>query len=315
MPPVLENRSLANQNVLVAGGTGFVGQVLARKLEERGAFVTVLSRRHPREICTRRTIVVDDWHPQALGRALSPHRYDAVFNLAVYGVAPAARDIGQMMRINVDVASALVCAAKACGARMYVHVGSCSEYDASSATSAIAEEHLLQARGLYGASKAAGTLVACATAAAEELAFVAARLFHVYGSGESDHRLMPTLARRLSAGERVPLSPGTQVRDFLHVDDAADGLLSLACAGMANGGQHIVNLGSGVATSVRDFALAVSAATRTSPSLLGFGDIQFRPDDVMHLVADTRRLRGLTDWRPKRDVTTGIVQALQGLKA
>lgn len=314
MPHALEDRPLADRDVLVAGGTGFIGRVLARKLEEGGASVFVLARRQHPSSGTRRSIVVEDWSPQALERALAPHRFAAVFNLAAYGVSPMARDADEMVRVNVAAASALVRAAKACGAKVHVHVGSCSEYDASLATTAIAEDHPLETRRLYGASKAAGTLVASAAAAAEELAFVAARLFHVYGPGEADYRLMPTLARRLLAGERVPLSPGTQVRDFLHVDDAVGGLIALASAGMANGGQHIVNLGSGAAKSVRDFALAVAAATRTSPGLLGFGDLQFRHDDVMHLVADTRRLEKLTAWRPRCDVATGIAAALEGLR-
>ena len=50
------------------------------------------------------------------------------------------------------------------------------------------------------------------------------RFFKVYGEGEAPHRLLPSLVAGLARRERVPLSEGTQVRDFIHVDDVVAGL-------------------------------------------------------------------------------------------
>ena len=74
---------------------------------------------------------------------------------------------------------------------------------------------------LYGAAKHALHTVAAryAEQAGFELAW--GRIFFVYGPGEPDGRLVPSVGRALLAGEPVPTTRGDQVRDFMHVEDVA----------------------------------------------------------------------------------------------
>jgi GDP-4-dehydro-6-deoxy-D-mannose reductase len=178
----------------------------------------------------------------------------------------------------------------------------------------IDETASLEATKLYGATKAAGALMALASGAALGLPSVNLRLFNVYGPGEAPHRLLPALRESLLRGEVVPLSEGLQVRDFVHVDDACTALLvalSSVIKGALPTGHYNVCTGEG--TSVRTFALGVAKAMNADPSLLRFGALPLRPDDQPRVVGDPSAIRSHTGWRPRLTVNQGIAETLSDL--
>lgn len=299
--------SMRGQSVLVTGAGGLIGRRLVARLVEAGASITTLGRSARPEIPGHATLV-ERFRGDAIRSVMKGLAFDHVFHLAAYGVDPKARDLTEMVEVNV--AASLALAETVIARHSYVHVGSCSEYAPRHDGRCLNEADALETGKLYGATKAAATIASCAITTSRNLPFVAARLFHVYGPGEAPHRLLPSLAAQLKRGERVPLSPGTQVRDFMSVMDAADGLIALAGACSERGGQTIVNLCTGEAASVRQFAEAACRAVDAPQDLLDFGALQFRPDDVMHLVGDTAALHKMTSWRPRYTLSEGIKMAL-----
>ena len=215
-----------------------------------------------------------------------------------------------MFRVNVDVTRKLVEEAAGWPARAFVLTGSGSEYALDDASEPVTESHPLETAELYGASKAAGTISALASAHAHGLPLAVARLFGVYGLGEAPHRLLPSLAAGLRTGNRVPLSNGTQRRDFLFVDDVVDALLALAAAVEKDRSQIVVNVGTGEPVSVRAFARQVASELGASPDLLGFGDLPRRPKDAELFSGCPELMRAYTGWLPKVDIATGIRQVL-----
>ena len=80
-----------------------------------------------------------------------------------------------------------------------------------------------------------------------------ARLFYLYGPGEDPRRLVASIIRSLLRSESVAISPGEQVRDFLHVDDVAAAIAHIA-EGELTGP---VNVGSGIPVTVAHLARTV----------------------------------------------------------
>src|SRR4029077_7562100 len=155
---------------------------------------------------------------------LGSQNFDVIFHLAAYGVYPADRDLDQMVRINVDLAATLVGLCQARGAR-FVMAGTFSEYQPPATQTTLTENSPLETSKIYGASKAAGGLLATAIAANLGVRLRILRLFKVYGPGEASHRLLPNLVTGLSQGRRIPLSAGTQVLDFVYVEDVVEALM------------------------------------------------------------------------------------------
>ena len=120
-----------------------------------------------------------------------------------------------------------------------------------------------------------------------------ARLFGVFGPGEGPTRLIPTLVRQLAIGQRVPLSDGNQLRDFVHVNDVCRILKTLADS--SGSFPSVLNIGTGKSVSVREVCESVADYLGADRQLLGFGDMARRIVDQDILVADVSRLGGFTD--------------------
>lgn len=298
---------------LLTGGAGFIGSNLAETLIAAGIDVVALGRR----ACTIdgvANIEVARLDADTLQDAMATHRVDVVFHLAAAGVHPADRDRSELIRVNAMLPSDLVAGAKAAGVAAVVLMGSSAEY-AAHAGDLLAEDMALETQKIYGASKAAGSLLALATAAEQRLPVAVLRAFNVYGPGEASHRLLPGLATKLGRLESVDLSVGTQVRDFVYVGDACEGLLAAATAlkeGHMTSG--VYNLSTGCGTSVCSFARAVARRLGVDESLLRFGALPLRPDDLPAVVGNPARLHRATGWQARHSLDEGIDAALRRLE-
>jgi nucleoside-diphosphate-sugar epimerase len=221
-----------------------------------------------------------------------------------------------MLRINVDLPALVVHLCKERGTRL-VMAGTFSEYQRPAERRPLTEQSPLEMGKIYGASKAAGGIVASALAERLGVKLRLLRFFNVYGEGEAPHRLLPSLVAGLSRGKRVPLSVGTQVRDFIYVKDVVEACIK-AGDGMMSSSRHSAttwNVCTGVGHSVRAFAALVAQVMGKPAELLGFGDLPMRADDEPYLVGDGARMFGDLGWRPKHDLEAGIRAAVAILMA
>lgn len=294
-------------DVLLTGGSGFIGGRLARRLRDEGHRVTLLLR-PGRSVPGYDIIDVSTFDAGSIEIALQHRSFDAVINLAAAGVKPDDRDPGRTFDLNVSFARLLLDAAARSGATTFIQAGSSAEY-ADEAVSPLDRSRPLQSRRLYGASKATATLMVSALGPAMGLNTLTLRLFNVYGPGEAPHRLLPSLVKALAAGERVPLSEGLQERDFIHVDDVCQAFLhALSWASQASG--SIVDVCTGQATSVRQFAETVADTIGADRRLLAFGEIAMRPDDLMKTVGNPDPMRSLLNWQPTLTLDAGVRRAV-----
>lgn len=300
------------QRVFVTGATGFVGSFVVRQLVAQGRQVAILLR--PESNAWRIEDVLDQVNVipgtmeevAAFAPALASFQPEAVAHLAWRGVTNAFRnDISQTL--NVQESIALYTAARDGGCRRFVGVGSQAEYGPVSAR--LDEQVPTRPTTVYGAAKLSTALMLGRLAEADGVAFAWLRLFSSYGPKDDPSWLLPYLARRLMAGERPALTKGEQIWDYIYVEDAAAAVVAAIDADEAG----CFNLGSGVGRSLRSIIEAVR--DRIDPGLpLGFGEVPYRPDQVMHLEADITALTTATGWRPAVDIEDGIDKTITWLR-
>lgn len=299
---------------LVLGATGFLGRWVARALCESGAVVH-LGVRDPERMAPlldpyaiEGTIhEVDMCCPEQIMALIASVHPAITFNLAGYGVDRSERDEEQAFQINDRLLGVLVDAiaevpdASWSGQRL-VHVGSALEY--GRAPGNLAESTRPEPTTLYGRSKLAGTRRLAQGCAAHNVCGLTARLFTVYGPGEHEGRLLPSLLDAAGHTETVPLSLGSQKRDFAYVEDIADGLVRLGSAQTEPG--DVVNLATGRLLTVRAFIETTATVLGISRSRLAFGAVPIRAEEMNHDPVCVDRLRELTDWLPSCDLEAGI---------
>jgi len=240
----------------------------------------------------------------ALAEALAAHRPDALLHLAWSGVANSARFDRRQITDNVEAACALIEAAAAAGVGSFIGVGSQGEYGAGTA---MREDALPEPTSLYGAAKVAALFLTRQLAAQAGMRHAWLRLFSTYGPGDNDGWLIPMLITEMLAGRRPKTTLGTQSWDWLHVEDVARGILAVATHGTASG---VFNLGSGRAVRVRDVVERIRDLAAPGMELV-FGEIPFRPDQVMHMQADISRLGGATGWAPRIAIEEGLTGTVE----
>jgi nucleoside-diphosphate-sugar epimerase len=291
--------------LLLTGASGFVGATTLRFALEAGHEVAAVVRpgsaaRRLAPYAGRFTRIDTDLrHVENLTAAMREQQTDAVLHLAWSGVENAARFDHRQISDNIEVACSLLEAATAASVGAFIGMGSQGEYGAGST---MTEDAFPTPTTLYGAAKVATFYLTRQLAAQAKIRHAWLRLFSTYGPDDNDGWLIPTLITDMLAARRPRTTLGTQFWDWLHVDDVARGILAVATTPTAEG---IFNLGSGDAVRVREMVETIRDLAAPGMELV-FGEIPFRPDQVMFMQADIRRLREVTGWTPLIAIKDGL---------
>lgn len=301
----------------VTGTTGFLGRRLVEVALARGHAVRALARGGRRPPAGAEPVEGELSDRAALHRLVAGA--EVVVHLAALGVQHRDRDWERMASVNVRQPLALAEEAARAGARALVAAGTVLEYrghgrlpGAPAAPGATcAEDDPTEPDDAYGATKAAGGLVLRARARDLGLPCWWLRLATLYGPGDDPQRLLPAAVAAARARRPLDLTPGEQVREWLHVDDAVEALLAAAAAAPPAGGA-VVNAGTGQGLALGDVVARAFAACGADPALARRGARPYRPGEVHRLVMDGARARALLPgWAPR----TGIDEGLAALAA
>jgi nucleoside-diphosphate-sugar epimerase len=282
---------------LVFGATGFIGRWVTRELIRRGIPVSAVVRdpANAQPLLTAwgsaPDLDVANLEVAGEGAELVRRRKPSlVFNLAGYGIDRNETDPSRARRLNHELVAelAVACAAADVDATL-VHVGSAAEYGAREGV--LREDDPVEPQGVYGTTKHAGTLALVDAARSVGSRAICARLFTVFGEGEHEGRLLPLLRAAAAGQGPIPLSAGTQERDFAWVGDVAPALVDLATVSWVPG--TVVNIASGRSHSVRAFTLAAARALWIPEARLAFGAVASRPGDIAGFTVSVERMHTL----------------------
>jgi nucleoside-diphosphate-sugar epimerase len=286
--------------VLVTGAGGFIGRPCVNVLRARGLEVHAVSSR---QIVDARDGVT--WHradlldPASTALLVQRVRPTDLLHLA-WDVRPGAWAGAEGHLAWLRAGLLLLERFADAGGKRVVMAGSCAEYDWSSGICSESSTPLLPAT-LYGATKLALGTVQSAFARETGISASWARIFFTFGPGEHPNRLVASVIRSLLAGQPAECTHGRQVRDFLHVEDVADALVTLLESPVTGP----VNIGSGEPLSVADLARRVGDLMGR-PDLIRLGARATSMEEPPLVVADVTRLRTEVGWRPRHTLESGL---------
>ncbi len=315
--------------ILVTGGTGYIGSLTCVRLIESGHAPVILDN-----FCNSKASVLDriaavtgkrprfvegDIRDAALlERLLQEHAIEAVIHFAgLKAVGESVQLPLQYYDNNVHGSCVLLSALHRAGVRTVVFSSSATVYgDASKMP--IGEDAPTQVTNPYGGTKlVVENMLRDLAVAAPDWSVTLLRYFNPVGAHPSGllgedpqgvpNNLMPYIAQvavgrreRLTVfGHDYPTADGTGVRDYIHVLDLADGHIAALrhCHGRA--GTHVYNLGTGRGHSVLEALRAFERASgRTVPYVLA----PRRAGDVAACWANPERAARELGWRAQRSL-------------
>lgn len=306
-------RGSALTSALVTGAGGFIGRALVECLATRGVRVRGIDR--PGRADGVSIVAAELADPASARAAIASLKASLdpgapVFHLAGLANASTCRkDPAGAFIANVTVTANVLEACRLAGLTRLVFPSTALVYALPAGVPAH-ETAALGPRSVYAATKVAAEMMLAGYAADFGFSVDVARLGNVYGPSGPRDSVVVTLLRQIVGDGGVRLRTLAPVRDFVHRNDVAEGLVRLAEAG-GERGWRVFNLASGVPTSIADLA---EMAGRTVGRALPPAETEpgSRRDD--RIVLDVTKLRERTGWGPVIALADGLAQTLRAIR-
>jgi GDP-L-fucose synthase len=299
---------LRGKRIVVTGGAGFLGTAVCRTLRERG--VAAESIVVPRKRDYDLTI---ESHVE---RLYADARPDVVIHLAaeVGGIGANMAQPGRFFYANMTMGLHLVEHARRRGIEKFVHTGTVCAYP-KHCPIPFREDDLWngypeETNAPYGVAKKAIFVMLDGYRRQYGLASAVTVPVNLYGPGDNfdpaTSHVIPALirkceeARLAGAEEMICWGTGSATREFLYVDDAAEGIVKAA--------EIIdeplpINLGGGVEIAIRDLVAKIAAACGYAGRISWDAS---KPDGQPRRSLDITRAKTLLGWEPRQDFDTGL---------
>ena len=312
-----------SMKLLVTGGAGYIGSIVAQQLLEAGHEVSVLddlSRGHRAAVPQGATLLEIDLLDEHATREALTGGFDGVLHFAALAlVAESVAHPERYHRGNHVGSLNLLDAMRDAGVRRLVFSSTCAVYGEPE-TVPMHEDIPAAPVNAYGNSKLAIDRMIADECRAHGLAATSLRYFNVAGARgglgedhEPETHLIPLVLRAAAGvsdhvkvfGTDYPTRDGTAVRDYIHVEDLGRAH-TMALDAVAPGRHAIYNLGSGHGYTVKE---VVETARRVTGRRIDAREEPRRPGDPPALVAASDRIRAELGWAPEKDLDEMIADA------
>jgi nucleoside-diphosphate-sugar epimerase len=273
--------------LFVTGATGFLGSHFINLLAKNQAIEIVALRRNEDSQSRIPLLKNPLWITKALDQVEQAdlEGIDVIVHLAAHSMYPPYDTLDNCLYWNLTAPLQLFNEALKADVTKFIVAGSCFEYGLSGEEfEFIPVEAVLKPTLSYAASKAASSIAFFQFAYQHQIKLSYHRIFQVYGEGEAETRLWPSLKKAAFAGEDFPMTKGEQIRDFIAVEDVAQYFVD-ACLkdDLIPGQPEFYNVGSGKPQSILEFSEYWWGKWQAKGKLLK-GKLPYREGEVMRYV-------------------------------
>ena len=318
-------------NLLVTGGAGYIGSIVAARLVAEGFHVTLLddlSTGHAEAAHGMEFFEGDYGDPAMIDWVFSRLRPEIVVHFAAFSrVEESEQKKRAYYSNNVEKLGVFLLALRRNSVEKIIHASSAAVYGAPPVAT-VSEDSPPAPVNIYGETKLAGERLVHYAASSYGIQSVVLRLFNVCGAtpdgrfGEHhvpETHAVPNLvaaalglraAFEMTGGDH-PTPDGSAIRDYVSVNDVAEAVLC-ATKFLENGHSGVFNIGSGRGVSVRELIRTVEeGARRTIP-------VNFHPmrtGDPAHLVARVENAQKNLGWRPRTKLEESVISTIKWMEA
>ncbi|MDA8705500.1 NAD(P)-dependent oxidoreductase [Litoricolaceae bacterium] len=291
----------SHARVLVTGSTGFIGRYVLSLLDEDGV-VTIATGRgeRPNWLSQQISWIKGDLTKESdRSKVLTESQPTHIIHLAWF-TEPGAFWNNEANLNWVIATLDLVQKFSFLGGKHVICAGSCAEYQWDSGI-----KHEIRTKidpsSLFGVSKVACYRVLSKYAENVGITLGWGRIFFVYGPGEQEGRLVPSIISALKDGRVINVTSGRLIRDYLHVRDVARCFIQMLYCEY----HGVINIGSGESIALHKIMKIIEESFGIN-GLIGYGALPDREGDPEVIVADTTKLTEDLRFAPKIGIEQGL---------
>lgn len=275
------------KNILLTGGTGFLGSHLAYRLYQN--YQLILLKRsfsNPWRISDiPDNVLCYDIDKTPINRVFEENRIDAVIHTATcYG--RKGESITDIVNANIVFPLKL--------AELAIRFNTDTFFN----TDTIAYKYL----NSYSLSKK--QFLEWLKQCSDKIRIVNMKLEHIYGPKDDENKFVSFVIRRMLKNEVLDLTPGEQKRDFVFIDDVVNAYIKIFEEPFVSEPFSEFEIGTGQSVTVKDFVKKIHKYIN-SGSLLNFGAIPYRENEIMESEADISKMTDMS-WNPRVSLEEGI---------
>ena len=287
------------KNVLIVGGTGFIGFHLCNFFLKKNYKVFSISLNSPKK---NRKLKKVKYYCCNIGILkeiifLKKMNFDYVVNSGVYvdhyneKKTLLAHFFGCKNLIKIFEKKKI---------KLFIQIGSSAEY--GDLKSPHTERRIGKVKDIYGKAK----LLSTNYLYKKKLPFVILRLYQLYGSHQNDDRLIPFVINSCLKDLKFPCSKGKQLRDFLHIDDFLTAVNLIISSKNISG--QIFNLGSGKPIKLKKLILKINQAIKKGQPQ--YGKIKMRTNEQNIVYPSIKKIQKYINWTPKINIDKGVKKTI-----
>ena len=311
------------RRVLVTGGLGFIGSNLARRLVDLGAQVSIVDALIPDHggnrfniegLDTRMSVHTVDVRDASAMRQLVPDQ-DVVFNLAgQVSHIDSMTDPHTDLEINCRSQLTLLEACRAVNPRVKIVYAGTRQIYGRPDRLPVDESHLVRPTDINGINKAAGEYYHLVYNNVYGIRACSLRLTNIYGPRQlirhSRQGFIGWFIRLALEGREIQIfGDGSQVRDFVYVDDAVEAFLLAGITPACDGG--VFNVGGHEPIAHRELVDKLIAAAGHGSRVFVPWPEEKRRIDIGSFYSDSNRFMSATGWRPAVSLDDGLRRTLE----
>lgn len=288
--------------IFITGTNGFVGGHLKTYLQSRGYTVISVVSSCPKHRSPQ-TLTIEEFINKSHKNLLQIDENFVFIHAGWAGVFGHCRNNSGQLK-NIEITSKLFDKCLNLGCIQFIFFGTQAEYATSDKI--LTEVSPLGPESLYGFAKdACRKLLALQNSLADKHCCVThLRLFDVYGPGDDESWVLPTIISRLRLGKEVRLTSGNQIWNYIHVLDVCSAVSHLIDQRLSG----VFNLCGDENLPLRDYFI-MAAKYFDAESLLLFGEIKHHSEG-RSIFGSNRKLSDSSGWQPKYRFCDGLKEML-----
>lgn len=312
------------KKIFVTGAAGFIGSHLSEKLLEKNYEVVGIDNFdpfYPREIKEKNiarasenknfVLVEGDIRDEELiSNLFEKHSFDAVIHIAAKaGVRPSIEHSKEYYDVNINGTTNILEAMRKSGVKNLVFASSSSVYGNSKNVPFSEKDCMLRPISPYAATKLNGEALCHVYHHLFGFNIFALRFFTVYGPRQRPDLAIHKFARKIIAGEKIPVyGDGSSRRDYTYIDDIIHGVV-LALEKLS--GFEIINLGESQTIGLLQLIEILETALGKKAELKF---LPMQPGDVIQTYADISKAKELLGYNPQFPIEKGIKNFIEWLQ-
>ena len=295
------------KNILIVGGTGFIGYHLVKRCLKKNFEVSCISTKLPtkKNLFSKVTYLICDITNKSKLKKKITNNFNYVVNLGGYvDHSKLKKTFSSHYNGCVNIANIF----KNKKLDSFIQLGSGLEYGRKNSPQK--ENVNCSPISNYGLAKYKSSKYLLNLHRINDFPCTILRLYQAYGPNQKINRLVPMVIQSCIKKKKFPCTKGNQKRDFLYIDDLIDLIFKIFNNKNAKG--EIINVGSGKPIKIkRLIELIRNSSGGGKPE---YGKIKMRKDEILNMYPNNTKAKKILKWEPKISINKGIKKTINFYK-